>query len=105
MALLHKSLDAASAIGPGSVVHFDKPKSILSLQVVTTGFVANAAVELDISLNGTDWVIARTITGAISLNGDGISGGEGIPPALHARARVNLLDPGATVTAWIAAAE
>ncbi len=106
MALVGKSLDAATTTGPGLALEFDTPKSIFSLKIMTTGS-PTFNINLEGSLDGVNWdtLLAHQTTGLFpTWSPVGLSGGT---PLMAIRANLTSLSGGTspTVTAIIAAQE
>ena len=95
------SLNEASAIGHGSVKEFPAPVNIVSCQVSWTGAPSAVKVTLRGSIDGVNFpVIATFDTGASGNNGDIISS-NGLTAIVEARADLETLTGGGTVTAVI----
>ena len=99
MALSGKSLDAVSATGPGAAIMFDEPHTNHSLSYSTTGSPTSVAVELEGTIDGTNWF------GLFSA-GNPPFGNSIDFPLLGIRANLTTLVGGVspTVTAWVATA-
>lgn len=106
MALVLKSLNAVSTLGPGHEARFDTPKMNVSMQVSITGAPLNVAVNLEITVDGQNFVGIGAFT---SNSGHAAVGGIArFPvsgPFVGARASLAALDdPSATISATIAVA-
>lgn len=100
MSLVVKSLNAATAIGPGLSASPDTPKSLASAQIVVTGSPDSFSVSIEITVDGTNWKSLGTL------------GGETIFPVTgtvftHIRANLISLSGGTlpTITVTIAIAD
>jgi hypothetical protein len=102
MALVAKSLDAATSTGPGTLVEFDVPKSIFSMEVVADGSPSSVVVTLQGTLDGTHFVTL----GTVSLSGNDFNIIHATSVYVAVRANLTTLSGGSspTVTATIAAA-
>lgn len=102
MSFFGTSLNAATAIGIGSVIQFDKPRTNITMQVTTTGAPSGANIDLEISLDGVNFVRLNGISGIPSQFMGGFT-----HAVLFARANLTLLTGGTnpTVTAIIAASD
>lgn len=61
MALVAKSLDAATAAGSGAAVAFDTPKTDFGVQFNITGSPSTAPVSVKLSIDGVNWVEVATM--------------------------------------------
>jgi hypothetical protein len=96
------SLNAVTGTGAGGYPALNMPRSIHSMQVSFTGAPTAVIVNLEATINGTDWrVIATFDTGGGSVSGDILTVDEF--PCLNVRANLTTLTAGAspTVTACI----
>ena len=103
MALVAKSLDAATTTGVGSTILFDTPKSNVSMQVSYIGGPSYVSVALEGTLDGTTFAAITTFNSGSHANG-AIRSAAG-PALLGVRANLTDLDGGSSpaVTATFAA--
>jgi hypothetical protein len=99
MALSGLSLNAAAAVGPGEVITFDQPVTRLAMQVLSTGSPTSYFTELQISLDGINFV------NWAGNSNDGLVQATPVPPCIAARANLTILVGGTnpTVSAFIRA--
>jgi hypothetical protein len=96
------SLAAATATGVGNDAAFSRPRDRISMQVSFTGGSPTVKVQLEGTINGTNWFILATFdTGASGANGDIVTSSTHV--VLKARANLVTLSGGSspTVTAVI----
>jgi hypothetical protein len=95
----HKSLDAVTATGAGTVLDLHEVKTNHTLQVIVTGGPASLNVDLEGSLDGAAFVALASV----SAVGGGLATTSG-GPIRYLRAKLTALSGGSspTVTAWIA---
>lgn len=99
MALTGKSLDAATATGPGAVIAFDVPKVNVSMEVVVTGAPSACTVLFEGSIDGVTFFTLGQTSGSSRATSTNIA-------VVAVRANLDVLTGGTTptVTASIAAA-
>jgi len=104
MALTGTSLDAATAIGAGSSIEFDLPRTNIAMIVVATGSPSSWQVALQGTIDGITWA---NLAAPVMLSGNDFALVHGIGPVMAVRANLQALEGGSspTVTATIAAAE
>lgn len=96
------SLNAATSTGPGGWPALNEPRSIHTMQVSFTGSPTRVVVNLEGTVDGTNWKVFATFdTNAGNASGDVITISE--QPLLNARANLTTLTGGSspTVTAAI----
>jgi hypothetical protein len=93
--LVAASLSAASATGIGSTVFFGVPKPIIGLQISTTGSPTTFNVNLEGTIDGTNYFTAYTVTQATSGS---VAGGAAPPPVIGARANLTAFSGGTAPT-------
>jgi hypothetical protein len=62
MADIFTSLNAATAVGPGAPKTFDDLQANVTMQVVVTGAPTSFEVDLEVSLDGFNWVAVNNST-------------------------------------------
>lgn len=102
MALVFKSLDAVTSLGAGHEAKFDTPKMSASMQISVTGAPSDARVDLEVTVDGQQFV--RVVE--IELVGGTTAFAPSVGPFVGARANLTQLTGGTspTVTAVIAVA-
>lgn len=70
-----KSIDGATAVGPGTPIEFDTPRIFVSaaMQIVSTGSPSTLVVNLEISIDGVHYVDVRQVTNPANGEIDGVS--------------------------------
>jgi hypothetical protein len=104
MALVGISLNAVTAVGAGTAIMFDTPKSDASIQVQTTGSPTDVEINIEGTLDGVHF--DRLGVWATGGGGPGNIIGSTGKPVLGVRANLTTLTGGTspTVTATVAAA-
>ncbi len=102
MALIGKSLDAATATGAGFAIMFDEPKANYSLFASWTGSPSSVTIHVEGTIDGDNWFNVDQVS--TSATPQILKGGPF--PVIGLRANLTALSGGTspTVTAWVAAA-